>query len=146
MFFGAAIDGRCHGFLGACYTNDVVAVSIGGLHVDFRPNLIHALLCLFNHFYSFVPFLLEGVFRFFDVHLLYVDPAVDLFFLRVVRSGGALVVFKEPLELFLFLVFTHAETVLTEFYKLLVVGLLNFLVFATVCELLKCVAVKDTAA
>ena len=109
LLSGAVRAGTMHLLLAAVdRRHDVDAVDVAGLAMtDPGPDLVDTLLGLFDHLYCFVPFHLESDFRAFDFHFFYVHPPVDLFFLCVVGPWGALVIFEQFLNVFLFLLFAQ---------------------------------------
>lgn len=109
LLSGAVRAGTMHLLFAAVdRRHDVDAVDVAGLAMtDPGPDLVDTLLGLFDHLYCFVPFHLESDFRALDFHFFYVHPPVNLFFLCVVGPWGALVIFEQFLNVFLFFLFAQ---------------------------------------
>ena len=115
------------------------------LYVDTGFDLVNWLLCLFNHLYRFVPFLLKSNFSFLDIQFFNIDPSINLLLLCMVSPWRTLIILEQLLNVLLFFLFTQSETVFPELDQLLVFTVLHVGVLLVVCEFLERVTVEDTS-
>lgn len=114
------------------------------LDVDTGFDLVNWLLCLFNHLYRFVPFLLKSNFCFLDIQFFNIDPSINLLLLCTVSPWRTLIILEQLLNVLLFFLFPQPEAVFPELDQLLVFTVLHVGVLLVVCEFLESVTVEDT--